>query len=132
LVTAPILRGTPLGGESERAFFAFATLVCRKHTIAFMFENEVNKLFAFSFCNSRAGRKRFAYHHIASGLCLNSASSNPWTPNFYAAVAEFFPVVTDFCNLNIIEGRRRLAPRRGSLLRILSGADRKRRLQVER
>jgi len=26
-----ILRGAPLGGESERAFFAFFTLVSRKH-----------------------------------------------------------------------------------------------------
>jgi len=29
---APILRGAPFGGESERAFFAFFTLRCRKHT----------------------------------------------------------------------------------------------------
>jgi len=29
----PILRSTPPGGESERAFFAFFTLDCRKHTL---------------------------------------------------------------------------------------------------
>jgi hypothetical protein len=29
---APILRSAPLGGESERVFFAFVTLVRRKHT----------------------------------------------------------------------------------------------------
>src|SRR5215510_9288929 len=29
----PILRSTPLGGESEWALFAFVTIVCRKHTI---------------------------------------------------------------------------------------------------
>ncbi len=28
-----ILRGAPLGGESERGFFAFFTLVSRKHTV---------------------------------------------------------------------------------------------------
>jgi hypothetical protein len=70
-----------------------------------MFENEVNKLFALSFCNSRcnsrASRKRFAYHHIASGLCHNPASASPGAASFYAAVAEFFPVTTDFCGLNI-------------------------------
>jgi len=66
-----------------------------------MFENEVNKLFASSFCNSRASRKRFSYRHIASSLCPNCASSNPWAANFYAAVAGFFPVATDFCSLNI-------------------------------
>src|SRR5215510_5951637 len=31
--TAPILRGAPLGGESERIFFAFFKSGCRKHTI---------------------------------------------------------------------------------------------------
>jgi hypothetical protein len=31
--TAPILRGAPLGGESERRFFAFFTLRCHKHTV---------------------------------------------------------------------------------------------------
>jgi hypothetical protein len=88
-----------------------------------MFENEVNKLFAFSFCNSRASREGFSYRHIASGLCPNCASSNPWAipgqslgnpwaipgqslgnpraANFYAAIAEFFPGATDFCSLNI-------------------------------
>jgi hypothetical protein len=66
-----------------------------------MFENEMNKLFAFSFCNSRASRERFSYHHIVSGLCLNSASYPPWAANLYAAVAEFFPVATDSCGLNI-------------------------------
>jgi len=30
--TAAILRGAPLGGEGERTFFAFFTLVFRKHT----------------------------------------------------------------------------------------------------
>jgi len=30
--TAAILRGAPLGGESERAFFAHFTLVSRNHT----------------------------------------------------------------------------------------------------
>jgi hypothetical protein len=30
--TAPILRSAPLGGESGRTFFAFFTLVSRKHT----------------------------------------------------------------------------------------------------
>ena len=69
--------------------------------IAFMFENEVNKLFASSFCNSRASRKRFTYRYITSGLCLNSASAIPGAANFYAAIAEFFPVATDFCSLNI-------------------------------
>jgi hypothetical protein len=29
---APILRGAPLGGESERVLFAFFKLGCRKHT----------------------------------------------------------------------------------------------------
>jgi len=29
---APILRGAPLGGESEKSFFAFFTLRFRKHT----------------------------------------------------------------------------------------------------
>ena len=29
---APILRGAPLGGESERTFFTFFKLGCRKHT----------------------------------------------------------------------------------------------------
>jgi hypothetical protein len=31
--TAPILRGGPLGGESERTIFAFFTLRFRKHTL---------------------------------------------------------------------------------------------------
>lgn len=31
--TAPILRGAPLGGESERIFFAFFKPGCRKHTV---------------------------------------------------------------------------------------------------
>jgi len=66
-----------------------------------MFDNEVNKLFAFSFCNSRASRERFSYRHIASSLCTDCASSNPWAANFYAAIAEFFPVATDFCSPNI-------------------------------
>jgi len=66
-----------------------------------MFDNEMNKLFASSFCNSRASRKRFTYRHIANNLCPNHASSNPWAANFYAAIAEFFPVATDFCSLNI-------------------------------
>jgi len=66
-----------------------------------MFENEVNKLFASLLCNSRASRKRFSYRHIPSSLCLNFASSSPDTANFYAAIAEFFPVGMDFCSLNI-------------------------------
>jgi hypothetical protein len=66
-----------------------------------MFENEVNKLFASSFCNSRASRESFFYRHIASRLSPNCASYNPWAANFYAAIAEFFPVATDFCSLNI-------------------------------
>jgi hypothetical protein len=66
-----------------------------------MFENEVNKLFASSFCNSRASRKSFTHRHIASGLCLNSVSAIPGAANFYAAIAEFFPVARDFCSLNI-------------------------------
>ncbi len=69
--------------------------------IAFMFENEVNKLFVFSLCNSRASREMFSYRHIVSSLCPNCASSNPWAANFYPAIAEFFPVATDFCSLNI-------------------------------
>jgi hypothetical protein len=36
-----------------------------------------------------------------SSLCPNCASSNPWAANFYPAIAEFFPVATDFCSLNI-------------------------------
>ncbi len=66
-----------------------------------MFENEVNKLFVFSLCNSRASRKEFSHHDIASSLCLNSASSSIGAANFYAAIAEFFPVATDFCGLKI-------------------------------
>jgi|SRR5262249_49475337 len=31
--TAPILRSAPLGGESERTFFAFFKPGCRKHTL---------------------------------------------------------------------------------------------------
>jgi len=42
-----------------------------------MFDNEVNKLFAPLSCNSRASRKMFSYRHIASSLCLNSASPVP-------------------------------------------------------
>jgi hypothetical protein len=66
-----------------------------------MFDNEVNKLFAPLFGNSRASRKRFTYHHIASGLCLNSTSASPGAANFCAAIAEFFSVAMDFCSLNI-------------------------------
>jgi hypothetical protein len=66
-----------------------------------MFDNEVNKLFAFSLCNSRASRKGFSHHHTASSLCLNSATSSLGAANFYAAIAEFFPVATDFYSLNI-------------------------------
>jgi hypothetical protein len=66
-----------------------------------MFDNEVNKSFAPLLSNSRASRKRFYYRHIASSLCLNSAASSPGAANFYAAIAEFFPVATDFCSLNI-------------------------------
>jgi len=36
---ALILRNSPLGGESERAIFAFVTLVCREHTIMPTFSN---------------------------------------------------------------------------------------------
>jgi len=68
-----------------------------------MFENEVNKLFAFSFCNSRASRDWFSYRRIASSLCPNCASSNPRAANFYADIAEIFTVATDFCSLNISE-----------------------------
>jgi len=53
------------------------------------------------FCNSRASRKRFSNRHIANNLCLNSADSSPDDANFYAAIAEFFPVATDFCSLNV-------------------------------
>jgi hypothetical protein len=66
-----------------------------------MFDNEVNKLFASLLCNSRASRKRFSYRHIASSLCINSASSSPGAANFYAAIAEFSPVATDFCSPDI-------------------------------
>jgi|SRR5215813_3343954 len=66
-----------------------------------MFDNEVNKLFAFLFCNSRASRIRVSCRQIASSPCLNSVFSNPCAANFYAAIAEFFPVTTDFCSLNI-------------------------------
>jgi hypothetical protein len=66
-----------------------------------MFHNEVNKLFAPLFCNSRASRKKFSYLYIASSLCLNSASSSLGAAYFYAAIAEFFPVATDFCGLNV-------------------------------
>jgi hypothetical protein len=66
-----------------------------------MFDNEVNKLFVFSLCNSRASRKGFSHHHISSSLCLNSASSSLGAANFYAAIAEFFSVATDFCSPNI-------------------------------
>jgi hypothetical protein len=66
-----------------------------------MFDNEVNKLFASLFCNSRASRKRFSHRHIANSICLNSAASSPRAANFYAAIAEFFPAATDFCSLNI-------------------------------
>jgi hypothetical protein len=66
-----------------------------------MFDNEVNKLFVFSLRNSRASRKGFSHHHISSSLCLNSASSNPGAANFYAAIAEFFPIATNFCSLSI-------------------------------
>jgi hypothetical protein len=69
--------------------------------IAFMFENEVNKLFASLLRNSRASRKRFSNRHIASSLCLNSAVSSRDAANFYAVIEEFFPVATDFCSLNI-------------------------------
>jgi len=62
-----------------------------------MFENEVNELFASPLCKSRASRKRFSYRHIASSLCLNVASSSPVAANFYGAIAEFFPIATDFC-----------------------------------
>ncbi len=66
-----------------------------------MFDNEVNKLFVFSLCNSRASGKGFSHHDIASSLCLNSASSSLGAAYFYAAITEFFPVATDFCSLNI-------------------------------
>jgi len=66
-----------------------------------MFENEMNKLFVFSLCNSRASRKGFSHHHIVSSLCLKSSSSSLGAANFYAAIAEFFPIATDFCSLNI-------------------------------
>jgi hypothetical protein len=66
-----------------------------------MFDNEVNKLFVFSLCNSRASRKGFSHHHISSSLCLCSASSSLGAAYFYAAITEFFPVATDFCSLNI-------------------------------
>ena len=66
-----------------------------------MFENEVNKLFVFSLCNSRASRKGFSHNDIASSLCLNSAPSNIGHANFYAAIAEFFPVAMDLCGLKI-------------------------------
>jgi hypothetical protein len=66
-----------------------------------MFDNEVNKLFASSFCNSRASRERFSDRHTASGLCHYSATSDHVAANFYAVIAEFFPAATDFCSLNI-------------------------------
>jgi hypothetical protein len=66
-----------------------------------MFDNVVNKLYVFPPSNSRASRKGFSHHHIASSLCLNSAASSPGAANFYAAIAESFPVATDFCSLNI-------------------------------
>jgi hypothetical protein len=65
-----------------------------------MFDNEVNKLFAPLFCNSRASRKMFSYRHIASSLCLNLASPSTGAVNFYAAIAEFFAAATDSCSLN--------------------------------
>jgi len=63
--------------------------------------NKVNKLSVSLFCKSRASRKRFSYRHIASRLCLNAASSSPVAANFYTAIAEFSPVASDFCSLNI-------------------------------
>jgi len=66
-----------------------------------MFNKEVNKLFTSSFCNYRASWKGISHRRILSIFRLNAAPSRFDAEDFYAASAEFFPVTTDFCGLNI-------------------------------
>jgi len=69
--------------------------------IAFIDDNEVNKLFASSFCNSRASLKGLSHRRIPNIFCPNAASSRFDAEDFYATSEEFFPGTTDFFGLNI-------------------------------
>jgi hypothetical protein len=71
----------------------------------FLLDHEMNKLFVSLPRNCRANQKSVSHRRIAGSFRLNAVSnlvsSGFGAENFYAAIAEFFPVTTEFCSLNV-------------------------------